>query len=216
MLDGGHDAFGILVFKSEFFPYLGADRDEDRIELLRYLREFRSIHTMPQLDFDIARRQDAPDVLIEALSREAIRRNGIAHHAAELLMRFIHNDFMPHKRQKVRAGQSAGSTSDDGDPTIGGCKRFRRGHRVGRCLVDRITLDAADIDGGIQNFAAARALAGMLAYECACRRERVVLADHVDGARVVSPLRQRDIGWNIHMGRTERFTGDGLPHPFGT
>ena len=56
-------------------------------------------------------------------------------------------------------------------------------------MVDRITLQAADIHGVVYQGPTARVLAGMLAHVRAGRRKRVVLPNKLD--RIVEAARSR-------------------------
>ena len=117
---------------------------------------------------------------------------------------------MPHKGEEVRAGEPAGPAADDGDGARGVHAARRGRHLVGWHLVDRELLDPADVDGRIDERAAAPRLARMLAHERASRGKRVILAHHVDGTGVVARRRERDVGGHVHVRGTQRLAGNRL------
>ena len=77
-------------------------------------------------------------------------------------------------------------------------------------MIDRVALEAANVDGRIDHIAAAARLAGMLADIGARRRHGVILADEAHGVRIASFAHERDIARNVNAGRTKRHTGHGI------
>ena len=123
---------------------------------------------------------------------------------------------MPHKGAEVCAGQARGAATHDGDFLARGRGGGRRFHLIGRELVDRELLDAANVDRGIDERAAAAILARMLAHERARRGERVVLANHADRPGVIARARKRDVGRHVHVRRAQRFARHRLCDAFAT
>ena len=123
---------------------------------------------------------------------------------------------MSHKGAEICTGQARRAATHDGDLFARGRGRGRRFHLIGRELVDRELLDAANVDRGIDERAAAAILARMLAHERARRGERVVLANHADCPSIVARARKRDVGRHVHVRRAQRFARHRLCDAFAT
>ena len=106
---------------------------------------------------------------------------------------------MAHEREEVGARQARAARSHDGDAAPGVGQAWRRGHLVSRRLVDGELLDAADVDGRVDETTTAARLAGVLAHEGTRRGEGVVLAHHVDGAGVVALAHQGDVAGRVDV-----------------
>ena len=124
-----------------------------------------------------------------------------------------HRGLVSHELEIVGRAEAGGTAADDGDALPGGRGAGRRRHRAG--AVHRGELQAADIDGRVQDRPAAPALAGMLADHGAGRGEGVVLPDQPHRIGIASLLHQRHIPGNVHASRTVGHTGDGLGHVGG-
>ena len=213
-IDRAHHALRVGAIETQRFAALGANRHIHRIVFGRKFLHAIGIDAHLGMHGNISRVDNGAHVFIEALSREAVSGNAIAHHAAELLAHLEHMHLMTHKRTEVSAGQSTRATAHDGDLLA------RRSSRRGRCdlvggeLVDRELLDAANVDGGINKRAAATVLARMLAHIGACRGKRVVFANHANGARIIARACKRHIGGHIHMRRAQRFARHCLGNAF--
>ena len=165
---------------------------------------------------DVARRHDGADVLVEALAREAVRRDAIAHHAAELLAHLEHMHLMSHKSTEVCAGQARGATTHDSDLLARGRGGGRCWHLICGELVHRELFDAANVDRGVDERAATAILAWMLTHERARRGERIVLTNHADRPGIVPQPRKRDVGRHVHVRRAQRFARHCLRDAFAT
>ena len=70
------------------------------------------------------------------------------------------------------------------------------------------TLEGEDVHGVIDHAAAAVHLAGMLAHQAADERQRVVLADDLDGVGIAACLDERDVPRNVDVRRAARDARD--------
>ena len=70
------------------------------------------------------------------------------------------------------------------------------------------TLEGKDVHGVVDHAAAAVHLAGMLAHQAADERQRIVLADDLDGVGIAASLDQRDIAGNVDVRRATRDARD--------
>ena len=207
-LHGRVDAVAVLAVNADFFVIVCADGDVDRVKTVLKIGKWDILadrHAGMHLD---AGGQDKIDIRIQLFGRQAVIRNAVAQHTAELGALVKHNDLVPHERQKVGRRQAAGPAADHADGlagrrSAGGCGP------VGRMIAHK-ALDAADVDRVVYHAAAAARFTGVLAYIAAYGGEGVVLADQTDGIVVAAGARQRNIARNIHPGGAERHTGHGL------
>ena len=139
----------------------------------------RSIYLLATAHRDRARFQQAANILVQAFTREAVGRDAVAHHAAQLFARFEDRHAVPHARKEIRAGQTTRTAANDRHGTRGIHAARQRRDMVGRRMVDRVLFDAANVHGRIDQNAAAALFARMLADERTCGRKRIVLAHHV-------------------------------------
>ena len=189
---------------------MGADGDVDGVEVAAQLAQGHVVgngRAHAQLD---ALRDDPIDFALELGTREAIRRNAIAHHATQMLALLEDDGGVTHEREVVCGGEAGRAAADDGDALAGsgvvegrrGCGRSAIGvglEHLG-CVIHRITLEGADVDGVVHHAAPARELAGVLADEAAGKREGVVLADEAHGIVVAAGVDQGDVAGNVHVG----------------
>ncbi len=164
------------------------------------------------LDIDVAHREDGVDVLVQALAREAVSGNAVAHHAAHGTMHLEHRNLVPHQCAEVGARKAGRAAADNGDALAGVGKALGGGNLVGRGIVYRIFLDGADVKRRVDKDAAAALLARVLAHQRAGRGERVVLADHLNRTGIVAFAHHGDVGGNVHMGRAHGFARHALAH----
>ena len=144
--------------------------------------------------------QNDIDIILQALSWQAVAWNSVQQHAAEFLAFFKYSGLMSHQLQIISSAQAAGAAADDRDALTGGGWTDRC--RYISCHIHSYTFDTADIDRIIQHVAAAAGFARMFADERAGGRERVVLADQADGVGITAFGSQGDVARNIDAGRT--------------
>ena len=176
------------------------------------LRHALGVHGAFGMHGDAAHGQDAANVLVQALAREAVRGDAVTDHAAQLLAPLEHVHVMAHQGGEVRAGQTGRAAAHDRHAAAGCGQTLRHGHLVGARVLAGELLDAADVERRVDERAAATLLAGMLAHQAARGGERVVLADHLHGAGVIALRHQRDVGGHVHMRRAERLARHRLAH----
>ena len=152
--------------------------------------------------------QDGLDLRVQLFPREAVGRNAIAEHAAKLLFFFKNRYAVTHQAQIICAGKTARAAADDRHTLAGRCLAGRI--RNVSCVVDRVALEAPDIDGGVYHIAAAARLTGMLADIRAGRRHGVVLADQSHRVCVPPLAHQRNIPRHIDTRGTQRHARHGI------
>ena len=105
--DGGHDVAAVLAGDADLFVLMGADGDIDAVILMLELFKpdvLANGHAGVDLN---AGGEDGLDLLVKELSREAVARDAVAEHAAELLALFVDGHGVAHQSQIVRAAQAA-------------------------------------------------------------------------------------------------------------
>ena len=121
-----------------------------------------------------------------------------------MLAGFENHHVVTHKRKEICAGQTAWAAANYRNAAVSLGRTLGHGGLVGRAGIDREFLDAANIDGGIEQAAATTALARVLAHERARGGQRVVFAHHVHGAGVIARRDKRDIGRHVHVRGAQR------------
>lgn len=139
------------------------------------------------------------DILVQILARQAVGRNAVTQHAAQLVEPFHDRHLVPHELQVVRRRQAAGAAAYNGNLLARLRQALRRGDIAG--ILAGKALQAANVDGIVHHVAAAVRLAGMLADKPARRRERIIFADQLDRIFVPSVGDQGNVTRNVHMGR---------------
>ena len=77
-------------------------------------------------------------------------------------------------------------------------------------MLHGVALDAPDVDGVINDIAAAVGLTGVLADQAANRGEGVVLPDQAHCVGAAALAHQRNIAGNVHVGGAALHAGHGL------
>lgn len=215
-IDGRHDPFGIGSFEGELLAHLGPDGNVYGVELLGDTLHLLGVDLRLGLNVDIAHGQHGSHVLVKALPGEAVRRDAVSGHAAKLLAGFEDRDAMPHEGQEVRARHAGGTAAYDRNAAPGVGMAPRHIHLVGGNAVYGELLDAADVDGRVEQHATATRLARTLAHHGAHGRERIVLADEADGLIAAPFFDQGDITRDVHMRGAHGLAGDLLADLLGT
>ena len=146
--------------------------------------------------------QNGGNLYVQLFPWEAVGGDAIAEHAAKLLFFFKNRYAVAHQAQIICAGKTARAAADDRHTLAGRCLagRIRNVSRV----VDRVALEAPDIDGRIYHIAAAARLARMLADIRAGCRHGVILSDQSHRVCVLPLAHQRNIARHIHTRGTQR------------
>ena len=152
--------------------------------------------------------QNDIDIILQALSWQAVAWNSVQQHAAEFLAFFKYSGLMSHQLQIISSAQAAGAAADDRDALAGGGWTDRC--RYISCHIHSYTFDTADIDRIIQHVAAAAGLTWMFAYQRTGGWEWVILADQADCIGIASFTGQGDVTRNINSGRAQSHTGNRL------
>ena len=111
--DSTHDARQIDAVDPEALASLRTNGDVNGIVFLRNALHLGVINVMLVLDLDATHAQNGADVLVQALAREAVRRDAVTHHATKLLAAFEHRDVVTHESAEIRAGHAGRTTADD-------------------------------------------------------------------------------------------------------
>ena len=112
-----------------------------------------------------------------------------------------------HHGQVVGARKTGRAAADHGDALAGVV------HYMGLVVVEVTvlngkTLKGEDVHGVVDHAAAAVHLAGMLAHQAADERQRVVLADDLDGVGIAAGLDERNVTGNVDVRRAARDARD--------
>ena len=202
---------GILALNTDFLVGVGTDGNINCVKFLTQL--FKGDIALLVADSGVemyfyAGGQNSVQILLQTFTREAVSRNAVAQHAAELALFFKHNCMMSHQLQVVGCGHTAGAAADDGDTFVGSRLLFGQRNGVAGRIVDSHTLQTADIDGSINHAAAAACFTGMLADKTAGSREGVILADELDSVGITACANQRNVAGDINLCRAQSNAGD--------
>ena len=132
-----------------------------------------------------------------------------------MLAGFENHPVGAHQRKEICAGQTAWAAATYRNAAIGLGRALGHGGLVCRAGIDREFLDAANVDGSVEQAAATTALARVLAHERARGGQRVVFAHHVHGAGVIARRDKRNIGRHVHMRGAQRLARNLLLGAFG-
>ena len=166
----------------------------------RQVRPYR----YPGVDLDPGG-QDVVQVFFQDRKRQPVVGDPVPEHAAQLGTLFIHRDAVPHEGQIIGCRQTTRSAADHCHCLAGSWRRNRGMGWLG--MVHREPLQPADVHRIIHHLPAAVEFAGMFTHVAADCRERIVLADQVQGFFVMAFPDQGDVAGDIHMGRTGGDTG---------
>ena len=185
---------------------MGTDGQVDSIELVAQAGKLLAVDGVVELHVDTGA-QDPVDLGLQALARQTVAGNAVAQHAAQVVALLKDGHFVAHHGQVVGAGKAGRAAADHGDALAGVV-----GH--GGLVVVEVTmlngkaLKGENVHGVIDHAAATVHLAGMLAHQAADERQRVVLADDLDGVGVAAGLDQRDVTGNVDVRRAARDARD--------
>ena len=207
-LNGRHDIFAVLAGNAGFLVRMRADGDIQAVVVFMQLLEGNVFADGHFGMYFHAGGQNGGNLRVQLFAREAVSRDAVAEHTAELLLFLKNCHAVPHEAQIIRAGKAARAAADDGDALAG---RLPAGRiRNIPCVVDCIALEAPDIDGRVDHIAAAARFTRMLADIRTGGRHGVILANQAHGVCVPPLAHQRDIARHIHARRTERNAGHGV------
>ena len=185
---------------------MGANGQVDRIELIAQAGKLLTVDGVVELHVDTGA-QDPVDLGLQSLARQAVAGNAVAQHAAQVVALLKDGHLVTHHGQVVGAGKASRAAADHGDALAGAV-----GHGglvvVEVAMLNGKTLEGKDVHGVVDHAAAAVHLAGMLAHQAADERQRVVLADDLDGVGIAASLDQRDIAGNVDVRRATRDARD--------
>ena len=155
-----------------------------------------------------AQGQNGGNLRVQLLPGQAVVGDAVAHHAAQLLLLFVHCDLVAHESQIIGGGEAAGAAAHDGNRFAGGGCGTGLGHVSG--VVHGVALEPPDIQGIVHHIPAAAGLAGVLADIGAGGGEGVVLADQAHRVGTAALVHQGDISGDVHAGRAQRHAGHGV------
>ena len=186
-LVGADHPAGVLTRDAEERGGTGADPEEHGVEaaaLHQVLHRERAADHLVGLDRH-PERQQAVDLAVDDLPRQAERRDAVAQHAAGHVQGLEHGDVDPGAGQVGGARQPGGAGADDGHPLAGPLGgRFGDLLRLHVPVVADEALQAADGHRlhPLADDALALALGLLRAHPAAHRRQDAGLADDAEGA----------------------------------
>ena len=108
-----------------------------------------------------------------------------------------------HHGQVVGTGKAGRAAADHGD-ALTGVVHYMRLMVVEVTVFNGKALEGEDVHGVVDHAAAAVHLAGMLAHQSADERQRIVLADDLDGIGIAAGLDERNVPGNVDVRRAAR------------
>ena len=112
-VNGRKHAFGIRAVDAQALTGLRADSHVHGVVIRGKLRHALGVHGAFGMHGDTAHGQDAANILVQALAREAVRGDAVADHAAQLLAPLEHVHVVAHQGGEVRAGQTGRAAAHD-------------------------------------------------------------------------------------------------------
>ena len=112
-----------------------------------------------------------------------------------------------HNCQVVGAGKTSRAAADHGNALAGGLGDPRL-VVVEVAVLNGKPLEGKNVHGVVHHAATAVHLAGMLAHQAADKRQRVVLADDLDGIGITAGLDERNVPGNVDVRRAARDARD--------
>ena len=185
---------------------MGANGQVDGIELVAQAGKLLAVDGVIELNVD-AGAQNPVDLGLQALARQTIAGDAIAQHAAQVVALLKDGHLMAHHGQVVGAGKAGRAAADHGD-ALAGVVHYMRLVVVELTVLDGKTLEGEDVHGVVDHATAAVHLAGMLAHQAADERQRIVLADDLDGVGIAAGLDQRNVPGNVDVRRAARNARD--------
>ena len=163
----GLDAGGVLVGQAELLVGVCANGKVDGVVVLAQAGELLAVDGVLELDLDAAL-EDPVDLLLEALTRQAVAGDTVAEHAAKVTALLKDRDVMAHDREVVGARDAGGAAADNGDALVS--QGGDPGAVVLLHVLGREALEREDVHGVVDHAATAVHLAGVLADEAADAR----------------------------------------------
>ncbi len=185
---------------------MSANGQVDGIELVAQAGKLLAVDGVIELNVD-AGAQDPVDLGLQALARQTVAGNAIAQHAAQVVALLKDGHLMTHHGQVVGTGKAGRAAADHGD-ALTGVVHYMRLVVVEVTVLNGKTLKGKDVHGIIDHAAATVHLAGMFAHQAANERQRVVLADDLDGIGIAAGLDQRNVTGNVDVRRAARDARD--------
>ena len=185
---------------------MGANGQVDGIELVAQAGKLLAVDGVVEFHVD-AGAQDPVDLGLQALARQTVTGDAIAQHAAQVVALLKDCHLMAHHGQVVGAGKAGRTAANHGD-ALAGVVGHSRLVIVEVSVLNGKTLEGEDVHGIVDHAATAVHLAGMLAHQAANERQRVVLADDLDGIGIAAGLDERNVPGNVDVRRAARNARD--------
>ena len=201
-LDGRLHAGSLFARKAKLLIAVGTDGQVDGIELVAQAGELLAAHGVVELHVDTGA-QNPVDLGLQALARQTIAGDAVTQHAAQVVTLLKDGHLMAHHGQVVGAGKAGRAAADHGD-ALTGVVHYMRFVVVEVAVLNGKTLEGEDVHGVVDHAAAAVHLAGMLAHQAADERQRIVLADDLDGIGIAAGLDERNVPGNVDVRRAAR------------
>ena len=178
---------------------MGTNGQVDGIELVAQAGKLLAVDGAVELNVDTGA-QDPVDLGLQALARQAVAGDAVAQHAAQVVALLIDGHLVAHHGQVVGTGKASRAAADHGDALAGVV-----GHAglviVEVAVLNGKTLKGEDVHGVVDHATAAVHLAGMLAHQAADERQRIVLADDLDGVGIAAGFDERNVPGNVDVRR---------------
>ena len=196
-LDGRLHAGSLFARKAELLIAVGTNGQIDGIELVAQAGKLLAVHGVVELNVD-AGAQDPVDLGLQTLARQTIAGDAVAQHAAQVVTLLKDGHLMTHHGQVVSAGKAGRAAADHGD-ALTGVVHYMRFVVVEVAVLNGKTLEGEDVHGVVDHATATVHLAGMLAHQAADERQRVILADDLDGIGIAAGLDERNVPGNVDV-----------------
>ena len=128
---------------------MGTDGDIDGIVLIVQGLEGNLAFTLanPRIQVHLyACTQDCLQILVQSLPWEAVIRNAISQHAAQLLLFLKDHRMVPHQLKIISSRKPGRAATDNCHLFPGALALLRHRHRICMGMVNRHALQAADVD----------------------------------------------------------------------
>ena len=185
---------------------MGANGQVDGIELVAQAGKLLAVDGVVEFNVD-AGTQDPVDLGLQALARQTVAGNAIAQHAAQVVALLKDGHLMAHHGQVVGTGKTGRAAADHGD-ALTGVVHYMRLVVAKVAVFNGEALEGENVHGIIDHATAAVHLAGMLAHQAADERQRIVLADDLDGVGIAAGLDERNVPGNVDVRRAARDARD--------
>ena len=148
-LNCGDDALGIFSFNANLLVGMGTDGNIDGIVLVvqRLEGNLPLALANPRIQVHLhAGAENCLQILVQSLPWEAVIRNAISQHAAQLLLFLKDHRMVPHQLKIISSRKPGRAATDNCHLFPGALALLRHRHRICMGMVNSHALQAADVD----------------------------------------------------------------------